>query len=159
MMDSIEARAARAKALFTEGYNCAQAVLLAFPDVTGLSDTTAAKLASGFGGGIGRLREVCGTVSGAVMVLDMANGYTDPQDAAAKAAHYKTVQDFAARFKAENGSIICRELLQGVSVTPGTTPEARSPEFYRKRPCAELVEISARITAQMLSEMSAEQKA
>ena len=145
---------ARAKALFQQGYNCAQAVLLAFEDVTGLPVETAAKLASGFGGGIGRLREVCGTVSGAVMVLSLAHGYDDPADAEAKAAHYRTVQAFAARFKAENGSIICRELLQGVPTTPGTVPEARTPEFYRKRPCAELVELAARMTEEMLSEQA-----
>ncbi len=153
-MDRILDHGARAKALFQDGYNCAQAVLLAFEDVTGLPAATAAKLASGFGGGIGRMREVCGAVSGAVMTLSLSRGYDDPADTAAKAAHYRTVQEFAARFKAENGSIVCRELLQGVPTAPGTVPEARTPEFYRKRPCAELVEMAARIAEEMLSEQA-----
>jgi C_GCAxxG_C_C family probable redox protein len=151
-MKTDTARAQRAKALFQEGYNCAQAVLLAFGDVTGLPDATAAKLASGFGGGIGRMREVCGAVSGAVMAMSLARGYDDPKASDAKAAHYKLVQAFAAKFKEENGSIICRELLQDVPTTPGTAPEARTEAFYRKRPCAELVVIATAIAEEMLSE-------
>ena len=103
----------RATALFQEGYNCAQAVFCAFADVTGLDLETSARLASSFGGGLGRLREVCGAVSGAAMVLGMAEGYADPKDAQAKKDHYARVRDFAARFREANGSIVCRELLAG----------------------------------------------
>ena len=128
-----------AEELFREGYNCAQAVLIAFSDVTGLEKETAARLASSFGGGLGRMREVCGAVSGAAMVLGLCKGYSDPTDPAAKKAHYHLVQEFARRFKEQNGSIVCRELLAGVSVTPGGDPEARTKEYYKKRPCPELV--------------------
>ena len=142
--------AERAKALFCGGYNCAQAVLCAFADVTHLPMETAARLASGFGGGIGRMREVCGAVSGAVMALGLVCGYDDPKDTQAKAAHYARVQEFARRFREQTGSVVCRELLQGVPTAPGSAPEARTAAYYRKRPCAELVALSAGIAADML---------
>ena len=151
-MERKEVYAERAKTLFTDGYNCAQAVLCAFEDVTHLPRQTAAKLASGFGGGIGRMREVCGAVSGAVMVLSLVCGYDDPKATSEKTAHYALVQEFARRFREENGSIICRELLQGVQTTQGSTPEARTEKYYRKRPCAELVALSAGILADMLAQ-------
>ena len=151
-MQTKEYYAERAKGLFTDGYNCAQAVLCAFDDVTHLPQETAAKIASGFGGGIGRMREVCGAVSGAVMVLDMVGGYFDPKAAAEKTAHYARVQEFARRYRAETGSIICRELLQGVPTAAGSAPEARTEGYYKKRPCAELVALSAGIVADMLAQ-------
>jgi len=140
-----------AEELFREGYNCAQAVLIAFGDVTGLDKETSAKLASSFGGGLGRMREVCGAVSGAAMVLGLVRGYADPTDAEAKKAHYHLVQEFAARFKEQNGSIICRELLSGVSVRKGSDPEARTAEYYKKRPCPELVRQAAEILEEMVN--------
>ena len=143
----------RATALFQEGYNCAQAVFCAFADVTGLDLETSARLASSFGGGLGRLREVCGAVSGAAMVLGMAEGYADPKDAQAKKDHYARVRDFAARFREANGSIVCRELLAGGdphAAQPGGGPEARTPEFYKKRPCPELVGMAVDILDEML---------
>ena len=149
-MQQKEYYAERAKGLFTDGYNCAQAVLCAFDDVTHLPMETAAKIASGFGGGIGRMREVCGAVSGAVMVLDMVGGYDDPKASTEKTSHYARIQEFARRYREETGSIICRELLQGVSTAPGGTPEARTEGYYKKRPCAELVALSAGIVADML---------
>ncbi len=106
-----------AEQLFRNGYNCAQAVLMAFADVTGLEPDTAARLASSFGGGLGRMREVCGAVSGASMVLGLVKGYADPTDADAKKAHYHLVQEFARRFREKNGSIICRDLLSGRHTT------------------------------------------
>lgn len=140
-----------AKALFCQGYNCAQSVFCAFADVTGLDLETSARLASSFGGGLGRLREVCGTVSAAAMVLGMAKGYSDPSDREAKKAHYALVRDFAARFRAEEGSIICRELLTRANVDPsGTDPEARTEEYYKKRPCPMLAWQAARILDDML---------
>ena len=148
--------AERARALFYEGYNCAQAVFCAFTDVTGLDMETAARLASGFGGGLGRLREVCGTVSGAVLALDMAAGYADPKDALAKKAHYQRVRDLAGRFADAQGSIICRELLaraklDAQTIAPGGDPEARTPEYYQKRPCPYLAWQAARILEEMLA--------
>ena len=139
----------KAKELFVDGYNCAQAVFGAFSEVTGIDFETSVKLSSGFGGGMGRMREVCGAVSGMFMVLDAIEGYTSPTDNTAKMEHYAKVQELAKRFKRENGSIICRDLLGGdPSSTPN--PTRRTPEFYKKRPCGELVEIAADIVADYL---------
>ena len=148
--------AEEAKRLFLEGYNCAQAVFCAFRGQTGLGLEAAARLASSFGGGIGRLREVCGAVSGALLALGMLQGYDDPQDAAAKAAHYQRVQELARRFREKNGTIVCRELLKDVPTTPGGIPEARTPEFYQRRPCLRLVGESAAILEEMLAEYKEE---
>ena len=142
--------AEKARELFMQGYNCAQAVVCAFGDVTGLDIDEAARLASSFGGGLGRLREVCGTVSGAALVLGIAKGYSDPKDFEAKKAHYALVQEFARRFREKNGSIVCRELLRGVDATPGGEPERRTPEYYKKRPCPDLAACAAGILAEML---------
>ena len=141
---------ALAEKLFYDGYNCAQAVLLAFEDVTGLDKKTAAMLASSFGGGLGRMREVCGAVSGASMVLGIAKGYSNPDDREAKKAHYKLVQDFCAKFKEKNGSIVCRELLSGVEKTSGGVPETRTDSYYKKRPCPMLVADAAEILDEIL---------
>ena len=130
---------------FRKGYNCAQSVLLAFGDVTGLDDRTAAMLTSSFGGGLGRLRELCGTVSGAAMVLGLVQGYADPDDPEAKTAHYHRVQEFARRFREKNGSIICRELLEGVESSAESTPSERTAEYYKKRPCAKISACAAAI--------------
>lgn len=145
----------KAKALFLDGYNCAQAVFGAFCEDFGLDLDTAMKLSSGFGGGIGRLREVCGAVSGAVMVLNMKYGYTSPTDNEAKMLHYKRVQDIAGRFSAENGSIICRELLGLSEKKSEPTPEVRTSEYYKKRPCKELVEMAANIVDAYIKEIEA----
>lgn len=142
--------AEEAKRLFLEGYNCAQAVFCAFRDQTGLGLEAAARLASSFGGGIGRLREVCGAVSGALLALGMLRGYDDPQDAAAKAAHYQRVQEFVRRFREKNGTILCRELLKDVPTSPGGVPEPRTAAFYARRPCLRLVQEAAAILEDML---------
>ena len=141
-----------ARNLFLQGYNCSQAVVCAFCDVTGLDIDAAARMASSFGGGLGRLREVCGTVSGAALVLGIARGYADPKDYAAKKAHYARVQEFARRFREANGSIVCRELLKGVDATTGGAPEARTAEYYRKRPCPNLAYCAAEILDEMLKD-------
>jgi C_GCAxxG_C_C family probable redox protein len=141
----------KAYELFTNGYNCAQAVLLAFSDLTGLDDETAARLSSSFGGGLGRMREVCGAVSGAAMVLGLLKGYADPADPSAKKEHYHRVQEFCRRFKEANGSIVCRELLSGVQTVEGRDPEQRTEAYYKKRPCPEIVRRAAKILDEMLS--------
>ena len=150
--------AKKAERLFLEGYNCAQAVFCAFCDETGLDLGTAARLSSSFGGGMGRLREVCGTVSGALLALGMLRGYADPASPQAKAAHYHMVQEFARRFRERNGTIVCRELLKDVAVTPGDTPEPRTPEFYQRRPCLRLAGEAAAILDDMLTEETQERK-
>ena len=150
--------AERARELFLQGYNCAQAVLCAFCDVTGLPMDEAARLASSFGGGIGRLREFCGALSGAEMVLGLARGYAVP-DSAAKKIHYERVRALAARFTDAEGTFTCRELLLRAGLAeaavPGGAPEERTAEFYAKRPCPRLVFLAARITEETLAETEA----
>jgi C_GCAxxG_C_C family probable redox protein len=134
-----------ARELFKKGYNCSQAVFAAFCDETGLEMNTALKIASSFGGGMGRLREVCGAVTGMFMVVGMKYGYIDESDKRAKTQHYRLIQDLARQFKKENGSIICRELL-GISIKhDNPIPEDRNENYYKKRPCVELVEQVSRI--------------
>ena len=141
----------KAEKLFRDGYNCSQAVLLAFSDITGLDDETSAKIASSFGGGLGRMREVCGAVSGAAMVLGAVKGYSDITDYDAKKAHYKLIQEFARRFKEKNGSIICRELLSGVKTVENDEPEQRTESYYKKRPCPLLVRDAAEIVDELVN--------
>ena len=131
-------KAERARELFFAGCNCAQAVLLAFAEEK-MDRETALKLSSGFGGGMAGMRGVCGAVSGMCMALGAIKGYDDPEDSAAKSEQYKLVQRLAGRFKEENGSIICRELLGLTEKTSSPIPAARTEEYYKKRPCVELV--------------------
>ena len=143
-----------AEGLFREGYNCAQAVFCAFTDVTGYDRDTSARMASSFGGGLGRLRETCGAVSAAALVLGVVLGYDDPADREAKKRHYALVREFAERFRALNGSISCRELLTLAGIDPeaGGEPEARDEAYYRRRPCPRLVRDAARILDAILAE-------
>ena len=136
--------------LFKEGYNCAQSVFLAFNDVMGLDEATALKLSSSFGGGIARLREVCGAVSGMCMVLGVLYGYDRPTDMEAKKAHYAFIREATEKFKAENGSIICRDILGDPE--HGGDPEPRTESYYKKRPCAEYVGMCAKIVEDIILE-------
>lgn len=136
--------------LFKNGYSCSQAVLLTFAEELNLDKETAIKIASSFGGGMGRLREVCGAFSGLLMAAGLKFGPSDPKDIQAKTAHYALVQKLAAQFKAENGSIICRELL-GLSGPQSPQPEARTPQYYKKRPCPEMIACAARLMEQLLN--------
>ena len=140
----------KAAELFLSGYNCAQAGAVAFTDVTGLTEAQAAKMASAFGGGMGRMREVCGAVSGMLMVLSYVYGYDTPGDDISKKRLYGQVQALAAGFRAENGSIICREILKNPPSGPNPTP--RTAEFYAKRPCAKMVMTAARLLEQFMEE-------
>ena len=136
----------RARDLFLEGYNCAQAVFMAFSDLTGIDKKTSALLSSSFGGGMGRMREVCGAVSGMFMAAGILYGYDSPELSHEKAEHYKRIQELAASFKERNGTIICRELLGGIAKKNEThVPDARTAEYYQKRPCTRMVEDAAEI--------------
>lgn len=127
---------------------------MTFSDVLEMEPEQVARLASGFGGGMGRMREVCGTVSGMTMVAGAICPASDVSDKAAKTANYALVQELAASFREQNGSIICRELL-GLSRPEGTpVPQDRTPEYYRKRPCAELCAMAAGIVAEKLESMN-----
>lgn len=156
MNENITKRAEAARKNFLSGYGCAQSVLLAYADLTGLDEKTLARLGSSFGGGMGRLREVCGAVSGAFAVLGFLCGYDDPADKEGKSRHYADVRELARRIteKSGSGSIICREILAGRNIPneAGGEAEARTPEYYHKRPCSELVYIAAEALGEMLCE-------
>lgn len=136
-------RAERAAQLFLNGYNCAQAVAVAFSDLTGLTPELSAKMASSFGGGMGRMREVCGAVSGMLLVTSLLYGYDRPEDDQGKKELYKLVQSLADQFRQQNGSIICRELLKNPPSDPNPSP--RTAEYYRQRPCATMVYTAANV--------------
>ena len=128
---------------FIRGYNCSQAVVVAFCDVTGMKPQYAARLSSSFGGGMGRMREVCGAVSGMLLVAGLLYGYGTPGDEESKKAHYHLVQALAGKFREREQSIVCREILKNPPSDPNPTP--RNEEFYKKRPCARLVALAAQI--------------
>ena len=141
----------QAAELFLGGCNCAQAVFLAFSDVTGIDRKLAAKLSSPFGGGMGRMREVCGAVSGMFMVLGVLYGYDETvEDDHQKKQLYKDVQALADKFRAECGSIICREILKNPPSDPNPTP--RTAEFYKQRPCARMVVTAARLLDEFIAQ-------
>lgn len=150
-----EERVQRAVELFMSGYGCCQAVVAAFADLYDMDDKTAKRVAAGFGGGVGRLRMMCGAVSGMVILAGLQDGQTEAADKEGKAHCYEVVQSLLAKSKEENGSLICAELL-GLNgpVPPGHfIPDERNAEYYKKRPCAAKVESAARIYAEYLSEI------
>ena len=136
---------------FCKGYNCCQSVLSAFCEDLGLDTDLALMLSSGFGGGMGRLREVCGAVSAMFMLAGLKNGYTKPEELDKKTLLYKDIQDLAAKFKAKNGTIICRELLKNIKTTPGYIPELRTKEYYHVRPCVRYIRDAAEIIDEYLN--------
>lgn len=142
----------KAKALFHEGYNCSQSVFLAFAEDFNLDKETALKISSSFGGGMGRLREVCGAVSGMFMVAGLMYGYSSPNDKKAKTEHYKRIQELAQKFKDKNKYIICRELLGLDKKVDSYVPSERTAEYYKKRPCVELVGDAAEIMSEYIKE-------
>lgn len=151
--------AKQARELFYEGYSCAQAVFCAFCGDMDLDLDTAARLSSSFGGGLGRLRELCGALSGAELALGYLRGYSDPADPAAKSAHYQRVRDLAEAFRAKNGTLLCRELLKDVKTAPGGEPERRTPEYYASRPCLRLVGEAAGLLEELLGRQTGEEPA
>lgn len=140
----------KAAELFSHGWNCAQAVALAFCDVTGLEEQTMVRLASPFGGGMGRMRQVCGAFSGMLMVLGLLYGYDDADNQPEKQALYEDVQALAAQFQGEIGSIICGDILENPSKDP--TPSPRTEEYYQKRPCGRVVSTAARLLDAFIAE-------
>ena len=140
-----------AKQNFMNGYNCSQAVLLAFCEDFGLEKETALKISEPFGGGMGRMREVCGTFTGMFMVIGLAMGNDNSKDNTTKKNVYKSVQELAAKFKEDNGSIICRELLGLQKANKESyVPSERTNEYYKKRPCPELCKYAADILEEYL---------
>lgn len=154
MTINIEERVERARNYFLEGYNCAQAVVMAFDDIMAMDVVTLARLAAPFGGGMGRMREVCGTVSGMTMVAGAIEPSVDPKNMSQRQANYALVQAFAERFRNENGDIVCRRLLglePMVERAETAMPSERTAEYYKKRPCVEYVACAARIVAEHLA--------
>ena len=149
----LDERVQRAVDNFMAGYGCCQSVVAAFSDLYGLDDTTAKKIAAGFGGGVGRMRMMCGAVSGIVMLVGLDCGQTEGSDREGKSACYKVVQDLLAKSKDENGSLICAEIL-GIDghekVNSSYVASARTAEYYKTRHCAAKVESAARIFANYL---------
>ena len=157
----IEQRAQRAQELFKQGFNCAQAVFASCADLYGITDESLAlRLAASFGGGIGRMRMVCGAASGMFMLAGLECGSATPHDSEGKMANYVRVQELAGDFKAKYGSLICSELLglapkgQCEAHLPNSQlpaealrpkPAERTPEYYEKRPCSEMVAEAVRI--------------
>lgn len=135
----------RAAELFKSGCNCSQAVFCTFAPEMGVDEKTALVLSAGFGGGMGRMREVCGAVSGMIMAASMKFASDNPGDSEAKAELYEIIRTLAGRFKKQNGSIICRELLNLPNETVGGAPSERNAEFYKKRPCEMLCADAAKI--------------
>ena len=149
---NIDEREAAARAYFQKGYNCCQSVLLAFNDILGLTEEKAAALGSGFGGGFGRMREVCGAVSGMTFLAGAICPAANPEKHDERTANYALVQKMAGKFKERNGSIICRELLQlRADEKRSPEPEKRTSSYYHSRPCETMVGTAARIVAEELA--------
>lgn len=145
---------ARARELFLEGYNCAQATFAAFCDVTGVPFDAAIKLTSGFGAGMGGLRDTCGAVTGMFMVASMLYGYESPTDMVSKMAHYDLIKRLAAEFEEINGSIMCRDLL--ANCKKAQQPMERTDQYYKERPCTRIVQDAARILDALIEEKAGE---
>lgn len=155
----MDSHAQKAKDHFMEGYNCAQAMLCAYCDETGMDFEQAVKLASSsFGGGMARLREVCGAVTGMFMVAGLKYGYTSPNDDETKAAHYALIQSLAKRFEEENGSIICRDLLELGEQRQGPVPDKRTADYYQHRRCAQLIENAGKMLDELIENKKTEEK-
>lgn len=146
-----EERIQKAVALFKEGYNCSQSVVVAYADMYGFTREQALHMAASFGGGIGRMRETCGAACGMFLLAGLERCAIEGADRAGKAANYALVQELAARFKSEYGSMRCGDLLGLSRKEPVvSTPEARTPEYYAKRPCPKMIETAARIWGDFL---------
>ena len=139
----------KAAELFLSGYNCAQSVAVAFCDMTGLEEKTTARMVSAFGGGMGRLREVCGAVSGMFFVLSLLYGYDTPGDDVSKKRLYTEVQELAAKFREKCGSIVCREILKNPPTDPNPSP--RTAEYYKTRPCARMVLVAGQLMDEFIA--------
>lgn len=147
-----QSRTERAVEAFLGGCNCAQAVFSTYADLFGIDRQTAMNLTNSMGGGISRLREVCGTVSAIALLTGLAEGEVDPGDLKAREKVYQRTRDLLAEFEQENGSLICRELLGILGRDRSARPSERTPEYYRKRPCARFVACAARIIEENLTE-------
>ncbi len=145
-----ESRVEYALSLFKSGYNCAQSVFAAYADLLGMDIETALKMSSAMGGGVGRMREVCGTVSAMAMLAGLKEGNANPEDEEAKEHIYALVRRMSALFKEQQGTIICRELLGIEGMEESAKPSVRTPEFYASRPCGRIIACAAEIIEDVL---------
>ena len=153
---NIEERVEKAVELFKEGYNCSQSVVAAYADVYGFTQEQALKMSASFGAGIGRMRETCGAACGMFLLAGLETGCTDPKSAEGKGANYAVVQDLAAKFRDINGSIICAELLglrekKDTGIGSPTQPQERNEEYFKNRPCVEIVRTAAQLFGEYLN--------
>lgn len=149
----------RARELFLQGYNCSQSVFAAFSHRFGIDEETALKISAGLGGGVGRLREVCGAVSGSAMAIGSIVSATKGDDGESKKRNYELVREFSDRFTSLHGSIVCRDLLKlGIKAEASATPDGRTADYYKNRPCLKVVEDAAEILMQLIEENSDEKK-
>ena len=148
-LDGVKAK--EAERCFKSGCNCCQAVVMAFAPELGLPEETLLRLSSSFGGGVGRMREICGAVSGMAIVLGLLRGYSDLQDKGLKAAHYDRMQGLCSRFLEANGSLRCGELLGEAQGPKGPVPGDRTPQYYQERPCPRLVAQAAALLEEELA--------
>lgn len=139
-----------AESYFEQGYNCAQSVLLTFAENINMDKETVLKLSSSFGGGMGRLREVCGAVSAMFMIAGILKGYTTPNDDLIKQKHYELIQELANIFKKQHGTIICRELLGEAGKDNSFKPSKRTETYYKERPCKHFIGFCAKIIQEKL---------
>ena len=155
-MIDIEERVERAVGFFKEGYNCSQSVVAAYADIYGFTQEQALRMSASFGAGIGRMRETCGAACGMFLLAGLETGCTDPKSAEGKGANYAVVQDLAAKFRDINGSIICAELLglrekKDTGIGSPTQPQERNAEYFKKRPCVEMVRTAAQLFGEYLN--------
>lgn len=157
--EELDARVAKAVDNFMAGYGCAQSVVAAFADLYGLDEEMAKRIAAGFGGGVGRMRMMCGAVSGIVMLVGLDCGQIEGSDREGKSACYKVVQQLLERSRQDNGSLICAEILGLKGYEKAHCSYEASPrtaEYYKTRPCAAKVESAARIFADYLRNKEAD---
>jgi C_GCAxxG_C_C family probable redox protein len=147
----VAAKVDLARSLYLSGYNCAQSVFAAFSEEMGISQETALRTASGMGGGIGGLRMTCGAVSAMAMVLGALRGYDDAADYEGKKQLYADIQRLHTDFTAVHETSHCRDLLQKSGIVAKAQPSERTPEYYRKRPCARYIELCAQLLAEELN--------
>ena len=147
----METKSEKAVELFHTGYNCAQSVFCAFCEDFGMDFETGLKLSSSFGGGMGRLREVCGAVSAMFMIAGLKYGYTEPNNDSVKQAHYRRIQKLAEEFEEKHKTIICREILGLPKGKDSPVPSKRTEEYYTSRPCEKCIADAARIIEKFIS--------
>lgn len=148
----MRSRVQDASELFQAGYNCCQAVFATYADIYGVDRETALKLSSSMGAGVGRMREICGTVTAMAMLEGLKEGNTDAHNEIGKTRVYQKVREMSDEFRRQNGSIVCRELLGRQAREDSAKPDERTSQYYQNRPCGRLVIAAAKLVEEQLME-------